>query len=168
MFTHEGASHVSIDNPPVPYHPVCPPFSRHRLQRRGGPRRAGKRIRPGRHGSPTTRLPCRVQDLAALAENGNVDAQYNIARMLQDGDGAAKNPSEAAAWFRKAAEQGDKESQYYLGLMYLRGEGVAANEAEAHKWFAMNRQSHCASGEFTQSPVANRPEILTVQPIASK
>ena len=76
----------------------------------------------------------------ALAEKGQVDAQYNIARMLQDGDGTAQNPAEAMKWYRKAAEQGDKESQYYLGLMYLRGEGVAANEPEAHRWFAMNRQ----------------------------
>lgn len=77
-----------------------------------------------------------------LAEKGQVDAQYNIARMLQDGDGAAKNLGEAAKWFRKAAEQGDKESQYYLGLMYLRGEGVAADETKAHEWFVKNRHGH--------------------------
>ncbi|PWB58343.1 MAG: hypothetical protein C3F18_02675 [Nitrosomonadales bacterium] len=77
-----------------------------------------------------------------LAEKGQVDAQYNVARMLQDGDGTAQNPVEAMKWYRKAAEQGDQESQYYLGLMYLRGEGVAANEAEAQKWFAMNRKHH--------------------------
>lgn len=77
-----------------------------------------------------------------LAEKGQVDAQYNIARMLQDGDGTAQNPVEAMKWYRKAAEQGDRESQYYLGLMHLRGEGVAANESEAHRWFAMNRQHH--------------------------
>ncbi len=78
----------------------------------------------------------------ALAEKGQVDAQYNVARMLQDGDGAAQNPVEAMKWYRRAAGQGDQESQYYLGLMYLRGEGVAANEAEAQKWFAMNRKHH--------------------------
>ncbi|MFA7317409.1 MAG: tetratricopeptide repeat protein [Sulfuricella sp.] len=77
-----------------------------------------------------------------LAEKGQADAQYNVARMLQDGDGAAQNPVEAMRWYRKAAEQGDQESQYYLGLMYLRGEGVAVNEAEAQKWFAMNRKHH--------------------------
>jgi hypothetical protein len=78
----------------------------------------------------------------ALAEKGQVDAQYNVARMLQDGDGTVQNPVEAMKWYRKAAEQGDQESQYYLGLMYLRGEGVTANEAEAQKWFAMNRKHH--------------------------
>ncbi|MEN6585899.1 MAG: tetratricopeptide repeat protein [Sulfuricella sp.] len=78
----------------------------------------------------------------SLAERGQVDAQYNIARMLQDGDGAPKNPSEAAKWFRKAAEHGDKESQYYLGLMYLRGEGVAADETKAHEWFVKNHHEH--------------------------
>jgi len=78
----------------------------------------------------------------ALAEKGQVDAQYNIARMLQDGDGAAQNAAEAAKWFRKAAEQGDREARHYLGLMYLRGEGVAASETEADRLFALNRQQH--------------------------
>jgi TPR repeat protein len=78
----------------------------------------------------------------AMAEKGQVDAQYNIARMLQDGDGSPKNPSEAAKWFRKAAEKGDKESQYYLGLMYLRGEGVVADETKAHEWFVKNHHEH--------------------------
>jgi hypothetical protein len=78
----------------------------------------------------------------ALAEKGQVDAQYNVARMLQDGDGTAQNPVEAMKWYRKAAEQGDHESRYYLGLMYLRGEGVVANAAEANRWFAMNRKHH--------------------------
>lgn len=78
----------------------------------------------------------------SLAEKGQVDAQYNVARMLQDGDGTAQNPGEAAKWFRKAAEQGDREARYYLGLLYLRGEGVAASETEANRQFAMNRQQH--------------------------
>jgi hypothetical protein len=77
-----------------------------------------------------------------LAEKGQVDAQYNIARMLQDGDGTAQNPAEAAKWFQKAAEQGDREARHYLGLMYLRGEGVAASETEADRLFALNRQQH--------------------------
>ncbi|MDP2786384.1 MAG: tetratricopeptide repeat protein [Sulfurimicrobium sp.] len=78
----------------------------------------------------------------ALAEKGQVDAQYNIARMIQDGDGTAQNPAEAAKWFQKAAKQGDREARHYLGLMYLRGEGVAASETEADRLFALNRQQH--------------------------
>lgn len=86
----------------------------------------------------------------ALAEKGQSDAQYNVARMLQDGDGTAQNPVAAMKWFLKAAEQGDRESQYYLGLMFLRGEGVAANEAEAQRWFAMNRKHHTLHHDHAQ------------------
>lgn len=78
----------------------------------------------------------------ALAEKGQIDAQYNVARMLQDGDGTAQNTAEAAKWFRKAAERGDREARHYLALMYLRGEGVAASETEADRLFALNRQHH--------------------------
>lgn len=78
----------------------------------------------------------------ALAEKGQVDAQYNIARMLQDGDGTAQDAAAAAKWFRKAADKGDREARHYLALMYLRGEGVAASELEANRLFALNRQHH--------------------------
>jgi len=77
-----------------------------------------------------------------LAEQGVVNAQFNLAQMYRSGEGVAQNTTTAAEWYRKAAQQGDKESQYYLGSMYLNGEGVKQDEAEAHKWFTMNRHQH--------------------------
>lgn len=77
-----------------------------------------------------------------LAEQGVVNAQFNLAQMYRSGEGVAQNLATAAEWYRKAALQGDKESQYHLGAMYLNGEGVKQDEAEAHKWFTMNRHQH--------------------------
>jgi len=77
-----------------------------------------------------------------LAEQGVVNAQFNLAQMYRSGEGVPQNAATAAEWYRKAAQQGDKESQYLLGAMYLNGEGVKQDEAEAHKWFTMNRHQH--------------------------
>lgn len=78
----------------------------------------------------------------SLAEQGVVNAQFNLAQMYRCGEGVAQNSATAAEWYRKAALLGDKESQYHLGSMYLNGEGVKQDEAEAHKWFTMNRHQH--------------------------
>lgn len=76
------------------------------------------------------------------AEQGNVDAAYNLALIHQHADGVAYDAAEALRWYRAAAERGDKAAQIRLGLMYQNGEGVPADEAKAHQWFTMNRQQH--------------------------
>ena len=86
----------------------------------------------------------------ALAEKGQVDAQYNVARMLLNGDGTAQDSTKAAAWFRKAADQGDRDARNFLATMYLRGEGVVASETEADRLFAQSRQQHHAHHDHEQ------------------
>jgi TPR repeat protein len=76
------------------------------------------------------------------AQQGNVDAAYNLAVIHQHADGVAYDAAAALRWYRQAAERGDKTSQFQLGLMYLKGEGVPADEAKAHEWFTKNRRDH--------------------------
>ena len=47
----------------------------------------------------------------------------------------AKNLSEAAVWYRKAAEQGHADAQNSLGSMYQFGEGVPQDNAKAVRWY---------------------------------
>ena len=69
------------------------------------------------------------------AEDGDVNAQYNLGSCYENGEGVAKDQVEAVKWFYKAAEQGHPEAQYNLGLCYEFGKGVTADLAEAVKWF---------------------------------
>lgn len=78
----------------------------------------------------------------AWADQGNVDAAYNLAVIHQHGDGVPLDYAQAMRWYRQAAEQGDKVSQFQIGLMYQIGQGVTADEAEAHRWFTMHRKHH--------------------------
>ena len=71
----------------------------------------------------------------AKAQDGDVDAQYNLGIMYYHGEGIQKNHDEALKWFHLSAEQGDAEAQYNLGFMYGRGEGTGKNHRASMEWF---------------------------------
>ncbi|MFP5228796.1 MAG: hypothetical protein ACLGXA_14340 [Acidobacteriota bacterium] len=52
------------------------------------------------------------------------------------GRGVAKDPVQAAAWYRKAADHGNPGAQNQLGYLCLWGIGVPRDPAEAFRWFA--------------------------------
>ena len=59
------------------------------------------------------------------AEQGVVEAQYNLGFMYVKGQGVAQDYKTAIKWYSQAAEQGDAKAQYILGLTYGLGKGVA-------------------------------------------
>ena len=69
------------------------------------------------------------------AEQGNVDAQYDLGFMYAFGPGVPQDDAEAVKWYRLAAEQGHPDAQFNLGLMYVKGKGVPQDYAEAMKWY---------------------------------
>ena len=73
--------------------------------------------------------------LRRAAQNGEVDAQFDLACAYADGDGVPQNPRTAFRWFRKAAEQGDREAMTAIGYCLLNGEGVDADHGAAVDWF---------------------------------
>ena len=75
------------------------------------------------------------REMKPLAEQGDADAQYNLALMYRKGQGVPQDDAEAARWYRKSAEQGYANAQYNLGVMYAKGQGVPEDYAEAVKWY---------------------------------
>jgi TPR repeat protein len=71
------------------------------------------------------------------AEQGNVQAQNDLADMYLSGEGVLKDYAEAAIWFRKASNQGNALAQSSLGLTYREGKGVPQDYSEAIKLFRM-------------------------------
>lgn len=86
--------------------------------------------------------PAAVSIWKKWAQQGDVDAAYNLGLIHQHADGVRYDPVEAMRWYRQAAEGGDKASRIQLGLMYQNGEGVPADPAKAHEWFTKSRQEH--------------------------
>jgi uncharacterized protein len=75
-----------------------------------------------------------LEQLKALAEKGNAEAQLKLADLYRTGKGTAQSVQDAAKWYRKAAEQGVAEAQFRLGELLLEGKGIAQNAQEAVNW----------------------------------
>jgi hypothetical protein len=73
--------------------------------------------------------------LSPLAEHGNVEAQYRMAIMAQNGLGMLPNPLLAYSYMKAAATAGLGLAQHGLAFMYMQGECTDKNPAKAVEWF---------------------------------
>ena len=74
--------------------------------------------------------------ITALAEQGNAEAQYNLAMMLFNGELVHFGIEEAVDWLRKAAEQGHAGAQYMMGNAYYFGyEPLLQDYQQAVVWY---------------------------------
>lgn len=59
--------------------------------------------------------------LTELARQGNVEAQYHVGMLLNNGIGVSKDPKQAYEWFEKSSRSGDALASYKVGC-YLAGQ----------------------------------------------
>jgi TPR repeat protein len=80
----------------------------------------------------------------AERQTENSAVQLFLGFMHAQGQGLAKDPAAAAAWYRRAAEQDNMVAQIRLGLLHRRGEGAARNPVQAYLWasLAARQKSH--------------------------
>ena len=88
------------------------------------------------------------------ANQGDANAQFNLALMYKHGEGVPQDFKQAIQWYTKAAEQGDVDAQYNLALMYKNGEGVLQDYMIAYAWFNL------AAFQGGELPRKNRDIIL--------
>jgi TPR repeat protein len=72
--------------------------------------------------------------IKTAAEQGDLDAQFQLGWKYLTGDGLPQSFIQAAQWFRTAAELGQLDAQYQLGLRYEQGEGVRQDAKQAWLW----------------------------------
>ncbi len=89
------------------------------------------------------------QMLEPLSDQGNANAQYRCAIMIQNGLGVIAQPKTAAILMQKAAEQNLGLAQHGLGVMYLFGEGVEKDPTEAVHWLESAGESGLAGAWST-------------------
>lgn len=100
-------------------------------------------------------------DLAVLTEKanqGDAEAQYDLAKLYYNGTGVSQSYEEAAKWYRKSAEQGFAKAQNNLGVCYINGEGVPQSDTEAAKWISMaaeqgNAIAQCNLGYYYEAGI---------------
>ena len=71
------------------------------------------------------------------AEQGHVNAQYNLGRLYRfgGGDEVPQDFKQSVYWLTKAAEQGHVNAQYRLGNMYQYGDEVPQDYQQAFSWY---------------------------------
>jgi uncharacterized protein len=95
-----------------------------------------------------------IEDYTRKAEQGDMDAQYNLGIIYYHGEGVPRNFEEALVWFLKAAEQNDADAQYNLGFMYGRGEGVKKDQDQSLAWFGKAaEQGHTGAQEILEKMI---------------
>lgn len=78
-------------------------------------------------------MPASMKKLTKAANDGNPDAQYQLAALFASGERGNKDLEEAARWYEKASVQGHREARYNLGMIHLLGEIGQANQMNGIK-----------------------------------
>ncbi|MDR1111875.1 MAG: sel1 repeat family protein [Deltaproteobacteria bacterium] len=79
--------------------------------------------------SPTTLM---LRD----ALSGDPEAQFNMARAYELGDGVPKDVAKAIEWYEKAARNGNESAMYNLGVIHELGlKGGEADAGQAAFWY---------------------------------
>lgn len=108
-----------------------------------------------------------LESTRAAAEAGDAAAQFALGLRLSTGDEAARNPDQAAGWFRKAAEQDHVPAQFSLGMMLAGGYGVPRDDVASLKLTRRaaeggdaGAQHHLGSSLHRASMERGRPDAL--------
>ncbi len=73
---------------------------------------------------------------------GNVNAQYNVARLYLEGTGVAQDAPKAARWLHLAADKGHAPAQALLGHLLITGPGgIQRQKLVGLMWLTLARQS---------------------------
>lgn len=73
----------------------------------------------------------------AAADQGQADAQFDLAVLYAKGLGVPRDMTEAVRWYHSAAEKGNVQAAFSLGQLYSRGWGVPRDEADALRWLEL-------------------------------
>ena len=79
----------------------------------------------------------RFEALVPLAEGGDVQAQYALGRLYQQGRGVAGDAQAAAGWYAMAAGKGHAAARYAFGKLHESGEGVKQDYFRASEWYRL-------------------------------
>ncbi len=75
-----------------------------------------------------------LKEWRPLAELGDMESQFRMGFLYDNGYGVPQDDGAAARWYRLAAEQGHDLAQRRLGLLYEQGRGVLQDYVQAHMW----------------------------------
>ena len=84
----------------------------------------------------------------ALANQGDVNAQYEVGLMYQIGKEVTRNYKSAIEWYKKAAKQNHLNAQLNLAFMFYEKSPLDRNYTEAINWFKKAAEQGNADAQF--------------------
>ena len=93
-----------------------------------------KNLKPFDFGDLYGRRFYMINDLIFKAQQGDAQAQFELARCYYNGDKIEQDYQKALDWFKKSAEQGHAEAQFEFGLCYYDGCLVKQDAKKAVEW----------------------------------
>jgi len=130
------AQPVTVDQPPCPGAAVPIPLSSLSANSRISPCAAGTYVWARINKKlVTTQQGDDITTLYTRAQQGDADAQYDLGRLYEKGDGVPHDVIEAVRWYRQAAEQGHVASQFLMAILYERGDLGSQDAVEAGRWY---------------------------------
>jgi len=89
-----------------------------------------------------------LKEWRPLAELGDMESQFRMGFLYDNGYGVPQDDGAAARWYRLAAEQGNALSQVSMGFMYDKGQGVLQDYVQAHMWVTLaGAQGHVGAAK---------------------
>jgi hypothetical protein len=85
------------------------------------------------------------------AENGNTEAQSNLAYAYYHGEGTDRDYAAAAMWYKRAAQQEFAKAQYNLAYCYMYGRGVPRNYDKAIDLLTASANNNFVQAQITLS-----------------
>lgn len=87
-------------------------------------------------------------ELLQVANNGDANAQNQVALFYQSGIGVQKDQARSLYWYKKSAEQKEPYAYVNLGLIYEYGLGVEVNLPQAFSYYKLAAKSHHAESQL--------------------
>lgn len=79
------------------------------------------------------------------AQKGDAEAQTQLARLYDDGQGVEQDEEQALEWYEKAARQGDDEAQLAMGVHY---EDDLSDNVGALAWYEKSAAQDNAEAQY--------------------
>jgi len=92
--------------------------------------------------------PVIARETIAAAERGEADAQFQLARASQRGEGVPKDVNKAFGLMKLAAEQGHADAIGGLGYFYSVGVAVEKDDKQALEWFRKGAEKGSAKAQL--------------------
>ena len=75
----------------------------------------------------------RYNSVLAQAQDGKVQAMYDVGHMYERGRGTAVSHKQAAEWYKRASAAGNDAAKGRLGILYFEGRGVPQDHQRAYR-----------------------------------